>query len=245
MRKSCTCCKQLLPRNNQFFYKDKQKKDKLTSVCINCKKSKLVKEKQKLEKSGLQKCSSCNQIFSLTSDYWYKQATGRFGFCSICKVCISKKKKLYHIINKSKRVNDSKLYYKKNKNLILSYNKKYKRNKYQTDFNYRLRECLRNRIIIGLKNNSKAYSTIKLLGCSIEDFKQYLESQFKPGMSWLNYGYGNDKWNIDHVIPISSFDLTDTKQQQKCFHYTNLQPLWQTLNFTKSNKILTKDYING
>jgi hypothetical protein len=42
-------------------------------------------------------------------------------------------------------------------------------------------------------------------------------------MTWQNYGF--DTWHIDHVIPCASFDLTDPEQQQKCFHYTNLQPL--------------------
>jgi hypothetical protein len=47
-------------------------------------------------------------------------------------------------------------------------------------------------------------------------------------------------WHVDHIIPCSSFDLTDSEQQKKCFHYTNLQPLWAIDNLKKSNKILTK-----
>ena len=52
-------------------------------------------------------------------------------------------------------------------------------------------------------------------------------------MSWSNRG----EWHIDHIIPCSSFNLLDEKEQEKCFHYTNLQPLWAAENLSKSNKI--------
>lgn len=48
---------------------------------------------------------------------------------------------------------------------------------------------------------------------------------------------GKHGWHVDHIIPCSSFDLTDIKQQKICFHYTNLQPLWAIDNLKKSNKI--------
>jgi hypothetical protein len=65
----------------------------------------------------------------------------------------------------------------------------------------------------------------------MEKLFAHLEAQFRDGMSWDNYGrYG---WHIDHIIPCSSFDLTDTDQQRKCFHYTNLQPLWAHENLSK------------
>ena len=54
-------------------------------------------------------------------------------------------------------------------------------------------------------------------------------------MTWENHGrYG---WHIDHIMPCSSFDLTDPEQQKKCFHYTNLQPLWAHENMSKGAKI--------
>jgi len=64
-----------------------------------------------------------------------------------------------------------------------------------------------------------------LLGCEIQFFKEYLESKFKIGMSWENYG---KIWHVDHIIPCKKFDLQNPEQQKKCFHYTNLQPLWAT-----------------
>ena len=72
---------------------------------------------------------------------------------------------------------------------------------------------------------------MKLVGCSIEKLKQHLESQFKEGMTFSNYG----KWHIDHIRPCTSFDLSKLDEQYKCFHYTNLQPLWAEENLRKSS----------
>ena len=70
-----------------------------------------------------------------------------------------------------------------------------------------------------------------LLGCSIEEFINHMESKFTNGMTWDNYGVLG--WHMDHIIPCASFDLTDEKQQRECFHYTNLQPLWHYENRAK------------
>ena len=82
-----------------------------------------------------------------------------------------------------------------------------------------------------LKGIRKSKGTEKLLGCAFKDFKIYMEQKFKDGMSWDNYG----KWEIDHIVPCSSFDLSLETEQAKCFHYTNLQPLWRTENRRKYN----------
>lgn len=55
-------------------------------------------------------------------------------------------------------------------------------------------------------------------------------------MSWENYGVGG--WHIDHIIPCASFELTDGDEQRKCFHYSNLQPLWWFHNLEKSDKLI-------
>jgi hypothetical protein len=53
-------------------------------------------------------------------------------------------------------------------------------------------------------------------------------------MSRDNYGYRG--WHVDHIVPCSAFDLTNIEEQKKCFHYTNLQPLWAKDNLSKGNK---------
>jgi len=84
------------------------------------------------------------------------------------------------------------------------------------------------------QNVRKTDKTLQLLGCSIKELKLHLEKQFKPGMSWNTHRLFG--WHIDHIKPCSLFDLTKKEEQQKCFHYTNLQPLWWYENLQKSNK---------
>jgi len=109
------------------------------------------------------------------------------------------------------------------------------------DINHRMKEVLRCRIRaaiarMAIYNHKYKYtSSINLLGDSISNVIKYLEKQFKPGMTWENHG--KNGWHIDHIIPCVSFDLTDYEQQKKCFHYTNLQPLWASDNISKGAKI--------
>jgi hypothetical protein len=85
-----------------------------------------------------------------------------------------------------------------------------------------------------LAGNLKEKNTLELLGCSIENFRLYISSKFVNGMSWENYGYHT--WHIDHIIPCWEFDLSDKEQQKKCFHFSNMRPLWAKDNIIKSSK---------
>jgi hypothetical protein len=94
---------------------------------------------------------------------------------------------------------------------------------------------LRSRTFIALKNqNVKLYITyMNLLGCTINEYEEYLQVLFIEGMNYNNYG----EWEIDHIIPISSFNLKDSNNLVKCFNYKNTQPLWKSDNRKKSNKL--------
>lgn len=123
----------------------------------------------------------------------------------------------------------------KNKNHIREYNNKHHSDRIKNDINYRLRFRLRGRIWKALKGKNKSATTMELIGCSFDELKQYLELKFKPGMSWENYG--KNGWAVDHIIPCAFFDLTDRTEQKICFHYSNLQPLWEKENYDKRAKI--------
>ena len=110
--------------------------------------------------------------------------------------------------------------------------------RYKGDECFRIVQNLRTRMRLALNNSNKADTTQNLLGCTTEELKAHLESQFTDGMSWDNYGMNG--WHIDHIIPCSSFDMLDPEEQRECFHYTNLQPLWAEDNLRKSDKIETK-----
>jgi len=92
----------------------------------------------------------------------------------------------------------------------------------------RLKSCLK------VQCATKVSTTLKLLGCSPKTLKIHIESQFKDGMTWYNYG----KWHVDHIRPCACFNMNDPAQQQLCFHYTNLQPLWASENQSKSDNVL-------
>jgi len=82
---------------------------------------------------------------------------------------------------------------------------------------------------------------LNILGCSIQKYRDYLESKFKPGMNWNNHKFKG--WHIDHIIPVCAFDLTKENEIRRCFHYTNTQPLWWWENI-KKKRIPRKDMIN-
>jgi hypothetical protein len=106
--------------------------------------------------------------------------------------------------------------------------------------NFRLKKIARSRIYNAIKRLGNVekprirYRTEKMIGCTIEKFKAHLEARFKRGMAWDNHGL---RWHIDHIIPMSHFDLTDDEQLLAASHYTNMQPMWADENLAKSDKL--------
>lgn len=174
---------------------------------------------------------------------------------------IKKSKKLYSINNKEKekiridnwrKKNEQQIRVKRkkwrelNQDKIKSYKENYKKinkdkinsyfsKKRKTDIQYKLGSNLRNRLKSAINGNYKSGSAVRDLGCTIPELKQYLESKFLPGMSWDNWTV--DGWHIDHIKPLSSFNLTDRQQFLEACHYTNLQPLWAKDNLLKSDTV--------
>lgn len=107
------------------------------------------------------------------------------------------------------------------------------RERYRNDVEYRIKKNLRKRISDALHDHSKSKTTIELLDCSVKELKKWLESQFEEGMTWNNYG----EWHLDHVYPCSLFDLTQPYEQEICFNWFNLQPMWGVDNLSKGAKI--------
>ena len=89
--------------------------------------------------------------------------------------------------------------------------------------------------VLKLVGASKDQKTEELVGCSWVKLVKHLESLFADGMEWDNYGSSEENWSIDHIRPCASFDLTDVNQQKECFHYSNLQPLWNKDNWVKNS----------
>jgi len=125
-------------------------------------------------------------------------------------------------------------YREENKEEIAKKRNKRIKERLKNDIQFKLKWLFRGRISSAIKKNcaSKAYKTIELLGCSIEQAKNHIEKQFTEGMSWDNHG----EWEIDHIKPIALFDLTIPKEQKMAFHYTNIQPLIKDKNRSKGSK---------
>ncbi len=104
----------------------------------------------------------------------------------------------------------------------------------KTDVVYKLKIRLRGKIRKSLKNNgyTKKSNTYTILGCSYEDFKIYIESQFEYWMSWDNYGLYNGEenygWDLDHILPLSSAECEE--DVYKLNHHSNIQPLCSYVN---------------
>jgi hypothetical protein len=145
------------------------------------------------------------------------------------KMRLRAKDKRYRDKNKEK----IKKYQQDNNQKLRSYMKEYRKERYGKDIQFRISTILRSRLGKSIKDDFKIGSAIKDLGCSITELKSYLESKFLSGMTWHNYGL--DGWHIDHIKPLSAFNLSDRKQILEACHYTNLQPLWAKDNLSKSD----------
>ncbi len=123
----------------------------------------------------------------------------------------------------------------KNKDHVRSYQLAYMKTVRSNKSNYWLASALRQRMAMAIRYCAKSGSAVRDLGCSVEYLKSYLEGMFKEGMTWENWGIRG--WHIDHIRPLSSFDLSDRNQFLEACHYTNLQPLWAEENISKGAKV--------
>ena len=204
----------------------------------------------------MKQCKTCNKTFKPTGTNhvrcskkcnrrasYLKTNPYKIKLCIFCnkqfttrngkkKYCNSKcKKQDYYLKNKDKINTRNKLWAKNNKDKV---NRRAK-HLYKNDPIYRIKNLLRSRLGHAIRGNSKKGSAIQALGCSIEEFRQYIESQFKKGMTWDNWSLKG--WHIDHIIPLKMFNLEDPIEFKKACHYTNLQPMWAKNNLSKGCKI--------
>lgn len=111
--------------------------------------------------------------------------------------------------------------------------------RWASDPQFRLKEIARARYTRELKKHGmdKTRASMELIGCSAAELRRHIESQFRDGMSWENHGNGEGKWNLDHIIACANFDFSIEAEQNKCFHYSNLQPLWWADNMRKGARM--------
>jgi hypothetical protein len=132
-------------------------------------------------------------------------------------------------------------YYKRNKAARLESQNRRRRIRTKTDPLYRLknnRRRRRNKVIHYIANSKQDFATLKDIGCSITEWRSYLETKFDSNMTWENYG---SVWHLDEIIPISAWDLNNPIHWKACWHYLNSQPLLSKDNQKKGGK-QNKDY---
>jgi hypothetical protein len=210
------------------------------------------------EITGLKLCTVCGK--EKPREEFGNTKHSKDGLTHKCKVCknaanrewavnnkeyITAKNDKWHKDNPEKVAAKKKRYRVKNKKKIIAYNTAYEKKKMQEDPCFKLAKASRIRLNRAMKEympeSKRAGSAVRDLGCSLEEFRGYIERQFYPNprtgedMTWENHGmYG---WHLDHKIPLNSFDLTDREQFVKAVHYTNIQPLWAKENMEKADKL--------
>jgi hypothetical protein len=157
------------------------------------------------------------------------------NYCQRNKEKVSKAHKQWAAKNKERTREYARAYYRLNhgkqrsqKNALMA--------KQAQDPAKRLRRYLSRRMNLALHEQGeyKRSSLSNYIGCTMPELRAWLEKQFKRGMTWGNYG---PYWHVDHILPCSSFDLSNPKHVLQCFHFTNLRPLKAFDNVSKGGKI--------
>lgn len=210
-------------------------------LCSKCKVEKPFKEftKHPLGKDGLRSnCKSCSKkYYNENKDKILQYQKQYFKDNKEKKTEYHKQyDKKYREAKKEKIAEYKKQYYETNKEKIFEQSKQYKNKRRQIDPIFKFTGNIRNLICksfkIGKNEFGKNAKTEEILGCTIEEFRSYIEDKFVKDMSFENYG----KWHLDHIIPIS---IANTEEEIiKLNHYTNFQPLWAEDNLKKGNKII-------
>jgi hypothetical protein len=133
-----------------------------------------------------------------------------------------------------KNENKKRCYYRKRRERPEVYNAEIRRKLENPQ--YRIAKAHRTRIwsLVAEGKMIKTQTSLKYFGCTRTHLKQHLISQFKPGMTWDNYGR---VWEVDHRIPLDSFDLLNSAECAIAFNWQNLRPMFPVQNRMKSNKM--------
>lgn len=232
--KTCKICKTHKPLTD--FHKDKKSSDGHFSYCKVCGK----------EKSRAKYLANKDSIIAKQKAYQAANQDKIKARVEARKDKIREYQKQYKIKNREKLLK----YKAENREHIAKYNKEYKarnrdsinrqvRVRVSIDPQYKISINVRKRLGEFFRFTKKPTTTNELLGCSWSDLMAHLSSKFynhpetNEAMSFDNYG---KKWHIDHIKPLSKFNLLDESELRQAAHYTNLQPMWAEENLRKNNK---------
>ena len=228
--KICTKCK--IEKSLDEFGVEKRVNDGKSAWCKQCYKKYRVEHKEERKIYNKKYNKENKDKLCVQHKKWHSEHREE------CKIS----KHEYYLKNKERFTVQNKKYQEDHKEEKKLYDKEYRKRRCETDIRYKIKCNLKTRVRLAIKNNNKSLSTMFLIGCEVDFLIYYLQSQFTDGMSWDNHG----DWHIDHIKPCKLFDLSKPEQQQKCFNYKNLQPLWAKDNLSKGakyNKEITNESI--
>lgn len=211
-------------------------------------------------------CSKCRECKPL--EHFAKNSQRKDGLQAKCKACVNERYRTDTEYRAKMKANSHR-YYHDNWDRVrqyridtaaarAEYNKAYKPRRAEwiakrkrEDPGFKLHLRVQHRILMALKTGDglqKSAGTRELLGLDPQTARAWIEFQFEPGMSWDNHGGaaadGDPCWEIDHVLPVTRFDLADPAQQRVAFAWTNLQPKWKQDNRSKHNAIRPHEFFN-
>ena len=228
--KKCSSCK--IKKSLKYFYKDKNTKSGYSYVCKEC-----DKKRSKKRKKGP------FEVFCKICEKKFISRISNGCFCSAECKNVYDVERLKKFSKTKKGIEAKKKYSKSDKRR--NYIREYNFNKRRIDINFKINENISNAIRKCLNDsqtnkNKKHWENI--IEQNLLDILNYLENQFDENMSWNNYGI---YWQIDHIIPVSSYNFNLPFEIKKCWNKNNLRPLEKYQNNSKSNYLdvqLIKEY---
>lgn len=221
--KECNSCSKLLPKES--YHKNKVLKDGYNGSCKECVKN---KNHNRFKEVTMKTCYRCG--IEKTTDCYYTDKSKSDNFRHTCKTCTNEE-------HKERRLN----FTEEQKNKEREYCLKKETHKRATDPLYRFSTNVTALIRMSFKSACKgtyikSKRSEEILGCTMQEFQNYLISQFEEGMTMTNHGMGEGKWNIDHIIPSSSAKTEEDIYRLN--HHTNLRPMWAIDNIKKGARSL-------
>ena len=215
--KTCTQCLKNQPVSN--YYKDNTiitKVGYLSKCKICCKINTKERIDHEKDLTITQKtCSVCKIEQDIKKFYKSTRHTdGYFSFCSKC-----------HTDKVNNRGNNPRI------KRTVEYMKEYNKIRYSTAEN-KIKYSIRKSILTYVKD--KKNRSIEYMGCDINFFRLWIESNFDKNMNWENHG---TYWHFDHIKPCASFDLTEDSEIYLCYNWSNYRPCNKTENIIKSDKL--------
>lgn len=249
-------CKKCCCINSKKWQKNNPERYKEIRIKYQENNSEKIKEQiKKWQKDNPEKCREQNKEYRKNNPEKIKEKSKEYYKNNSEKVREKRKRRYQN--NPEKEIEATVRWAKNNPDKVKENNKRWQENniegykksrrktyaKLQKTPSYRINNAIKSGIWEALKGNKNGRHWEDLVGYTLEELMEHLESKFEPWMNWGNHGVyeeGKLKWQIDHIRPVSSFNFEtpDDKEVKECWALSNLQPLEVIANIKKGNKKL-------